>query len=75
MLSFRVKFSTKINSALLDEVRALAKEEGHQIQAITEEALENLLEDRRQGKLRPRVVRAYRTSHVRFSPLYRKLTS
>ncbi|MCY3852452.1 MAG: ribbon-helix-helix protein, CopG family [Gammaproteobacteria bacterium] len=75
MSSFRVKFSTKIDSALLDEVRALAKEEGRQIQAIIEEALENLLEDRRQGKVRPRIMRVYRTSHARFSSLYRKFTS
>ena len=75
MSSFRVKFSTKIDNALLDEVCALAKEEGRQIQAIVEEALENLLEDRRQGKVRPRVVRACRTSHARFGSLYRKLTS
>lgn len=71
----RVKFSTKIDNALLDEVRALAKEEGRQIQAIVEEALENLLEDRRQGKVRPHVMRTYRTSHARFGPLYRKLAS
>ena len=75
MPSSRVKFATQIDSALLDEVRALAKDEGRQIQAITEEALENLLEDRRQGKVRAHVMRAYRTSHARFGPLYEKLAS
>ena len=75
MPSSRVKFATQIDSTLLDEVRILAKEEGRQIQAITEEALENLLEDRRQGKVRSRVMRAYRTSHARFGSLYEKLAS
>ena len=75
MPSSRVKFATQIDSVLLDEVRALAKDEGRQIQTITEEALENLLEDRRQGKVRPHVMRAYRTSHTRFGPLYEKLAS
>lgn len=75
MSSSRVKFATQIDGTLLDEVRTLAKEEGRQIQAITEEALENLLEDRRQGKVRSRVMRAYRTSHARFGPLYEKLAS
>ena len=69
----RVKFTTQIDSKLLDEVRALAKDEGRQIQAITEEALTSLLEDRRQGKVRSRVMRAYRTSHARFGLLYEKL--
>lgn len=71
----RVKFTTQIDSKLLDKVRALAKEEGRQIQAITEEAFEHLLEDRRQGKVRPRVTRIYRTSHARFGSLYKKLAS
>lgn len=71
----RVKFVTQIDSALLDKVRALAKEEGRQIQEIAEEALEHLLEDRRQGKVRPQVMRAYRTSHARFGSLYKKLAS
>lgn len=75
MSSARVKFATQIDGTLLDEVRTLAKEEGRQIQAITEEALENLLEDRRQGKVRSQVMRAYRTSHARFGPLYEKLAS
>lgn len=71
----RVNFTTQIDSALLDKVRALAKEEGRQIQAITEEAFEHLLEGRHQGKVRPQVVRAYRTSHARFGSLYKKLAS
>ena len=75
MPSSRVKFATQIDSVLLDEVRALAKDEGRQIQAVTEEALKNLLEDRHQGKVRSRVMRAYRTSHGRFGPLYEKLAS
>ena len=75
MPSSYVKFSTRIDGALLDEVRALAKDEGRKIQAIAEEALGNLLEERRKGKARAHVMRAYRSSHVHYSSLYEKLAS
>ena len=69
----REKFATQVDSALLKDLRALAKEEGRQLQAVVEEAIEQLLEQRRQGKPRPHVMAAHQASHARFAPLYEKL--
>ncbi len=69
----REKFATQLDSALVADLRVLAKQEGRQIQALVEEAVVGLLEERRQGKARPHVMAAYQKSHVRFAQLYRKL--
>lgn len=73
MSQTREKFATQVDSALLSNLRGLAKEEGRQLQALVEEAIENLLEQRRQSKARPHVMAAYQASHKRFEPLYKKL--
>jgi len=73
MQQSKEKFATQIDSALLTDLRSLAKEEGRQIQAVVEEALTALLEERRQGKARPHVMAAYQKSHSRFAGLYKKL--
>ena len=44
----RVKFATQVDSALLDELRVVAKKEGRQIQYLVEEAIEALL-DKKNG--------------------------
>ena len=49
----RRKLATQVDSALLDELRALARDEGRQIQALVDEAIAALLEQRRQGTARP----------------------
>lgn len=69
----REKFATQINSDLLADLRRQAKEEGRQIQALVEEAIAALIEERRQGKARPHVMRAYQKSHARFASVYEKL--
>ncbi len=69
----REKFATQLDSALVADLRVLAKQEGRQIQALVEEAVVGLLEERRQGKARPHVMAAYQKSHARFAQLYRKL--
>lgn len=71
----REKFTTQIESALLADLRMLAKAEGCQIQALIEEAVRVLLEERRQGKARTHVLDAYQKSHARFSSLYEKLAN
>lgn len=71
--NLREKFATQVNSALLSSLRAQAKQEGRQLQALVEEAIENLLEQRRTGKARPHVMAAYQASHGRFAALYEKL--
>lgn len=71
----REKFVMQIESTLLADLRVLAKAEGCQIQALIEEAVRTLLEERRQGKARPHVLDAYQKSHARFGPLYKKLAN
>ena len=71
----REEFTTQIESTLLADLRVLAKAEGCQIQALIEEAVRTLLEERRQGKARPHVLDAYQKSHARFGPLYKKLAN
>ena len=67
------KFATQVDGALLADLRGLAKQEGRQIQALVEEAITALIEQRRQGAVRPHVLGAYQKSHARYAPLYKKL--
>ena len=69
----RRKFATQVDSALLDQLRTLARDEGRQIQALVDEALTALLEQCRQGTARAHVMAAYQRSHARFATLYEKL--
>ena len=73
MRQSREKFATQIDGELLADLRRLAQEEGRQIQAVVEEAIATLLEERRQGKARPHVMSAYQKSHRRYASLYEKL--
>jgi hypothetical protein len=69
----REKFATQVDARLLAELRELAQQEGRQLQALVDEAIEGLIEQRRTGKARAHVMSAYKKSHERFAPLYRKL--
>lgn len=69
----REKFATQVDSELLAELRALARGEGRQIQALVDEALADLIEKRRLGRPRAHVLAAYGASHRRFASLYKKL--
>ncbi len=69
----REKFATQVDSALLSDLRNLARKEGRQLQSIVEEAFTNLLVQRQAGKARPHVMKAYKESVAQFSPLYDKL--
>jgi hypothetical protein len=69
----REKFATQVDSELLAELRALARGEGRQIQALVDEALADLIEKRKLGRPRVHVLAAYGTSHRRFASLYKKL--
>ncbi len=73
MAKTRMNFATTVDSALLEDVRALAQDEGAKIQTLVDEALADLLEKRRSGKPRRHVMAAYQSSHARFGPLYEKL--
>jgi hypothetical protein len=69
----REKFATQVDPKVLEAVRALARQEGRQLQALVDEALADLIEKRRQTRPRPSVMALYQASHESFAPLYRKL--
>jgi hypothetical protein len=69
----REKFATQVDSALLADLRTLAKQEGRQIQALVEEAIAALIEERRNAKPRSHVMAAYQKSHGKFAALYERL--
>ncbi|GEO81908.1 hypothetical protein [Pararhodospirillum oryzae] len=71
--SDREKFAPQVDADLLASMRALAKSEGRQIQALVDEAFSDLLEKRRQARPRPHVMAAYQASHDTFASLYKKL--
>jgi hypothetical protein len=73
MSKTREKFATQVNSEILLAVRTIAEKEGRQLQALMDEALADLIEKRKNTKLRPHVMGAYLASHERFAPLYKKL--
>ena len=73
MAQTREKFATQVDSELLANIRALAKSEGRQLQALVDEALAGLIEQRRQARPRPHVMAAYEASHERYASLYEKL--
>ena len=69
----REKFATQVNSEILAGLRALAEEEGRQLQALVDEALADLIEKHRNSRPRPHVMAAYLGSHEKFGSLYKKL--
>jgi hypothetical protein len=73
MAQTRKKFATQVNSKILRDVRALADEEGRQLQALVDEALADLIEKHKNAKPRSQVMGAYLASHEKYGPLYKKL--
>jgi len=71
--SSREKFATQVDSALLADLRSLAKSEGRHLQSLVEEAIGNLLESRRSGGISPDILRAYQSTVDRFGSVYEKL--
>jgi len=69
----REKFATQVDADVLAAVRALARDEGRQLQALVEEALADLIEKRKQSRPRPHVMGAYLASHDKYANLYKKL--
>ena len=67
------KITAQVDGALLADLRRLAEQERRPMQALVEEAIAALIEQRRQGAARPHVISAYQKSHDRFAPLFRKL--
>ena len=73
MSQVREKFATQVNSEVLATVRAIAEEEGRQLQLLVDEALKDLIEKRRNARPRPHVMAAYLASHDKYAELYKKL--
>lgn len=69
----REKFATQLSSDVLAELRTLAKDEGRQLQALVEEAVTKLIDERKQMRARSHVMAAYQTSHGRYASLYKEL--
>src|SRR5260370_273060 len=62
MSQTREKFATQVNSKILLAVRALAEEEGRQLQALVDEALADLIEKHKNAKPRSHVMGLYLTA-------------
>lgn len=73
MSQTREKFATQVNSEILTALRALAQQEGRQLQALVDEALADLIEKRKNAKPRPHVMAAYVASREKYNILYKKL--
>jgi len=58
---------------VLATVRGLAQKEGQQLQALVEEALADLIEERKNSRPREHVMAAYHASHDTHAELYKKL--
>ncbi len=51
----RVKFASQTDPKLLNELKAIAKAEGRQLQALIEEDFQDYIEKRHGGQMRPAV--------------------
>ena len=72
MSQSREKFATQVNSKILRDVRALADEEGRQLQALVDEALADLIEKHKNAKPRSHVRKPRRSGRAwrRINPLW-----
>ena len=69
----REKFATQMNSAMLADLRALARAEGRQLQSLVEEAVGKLLEARQDAKTEPDFARLMQRNHDRYASVFEKL--
>jgi hypothetical protein len=69
----RKKLTTQVDSALLVELKALARKEGRQIKHIVEEAILCYLEAKSGSKPRTHVMKAYMKTHGKYASLYKQL--
>lgn len=69
----REKFATQMDSALLADLRALAKAEGRQLQSLVEEAVGKLIEARQETKAEPDFAMLMKRNHDRYAGVFEKL--
>jgi hypothetical protein len=72
-MSDRVKFVSQADPKVLADVRAIARDEGRQFQAVVEEALKEWVERKRSDQPRPEVVAHLKATIERNRELYRRL--
>lgn len=72
-MSELVKFASQVDAELLGKIRALAKAEGRQIQALIEEALADLVQKRSQERPQPDAMAVYKASLGRYGSVYERL--
>ncbi len=58
----REKFSSQAPPELLEEMRAIARQEGRQLQAVLEDAMRTYIEGRSHGQVRPEVMAHFQAS-------------
>ena len=51
----KVKFASQADPQILDELKAIAKADGRQLQALMEDAFRDFVEKRRANQMRPAV--------------------
>ena len=69
----KVKFASRANATVLEDLKMIAKTEGRQLQSVIEEAFTDLIEKRRGSQIRPEVKSALQASKSKFDTLYREL--
>ena len=67
------KFATQADPKVLKEVRAIAANEGKQLQAVIDEALRDFIDKRKRGKPRPEILTAFGESLAEYDTLYKEL--
>ena len=70
----KVKFASQADPNLLEELKAIAKSEGRQLQALLEEALKDLVEKKRGSQMRPTVRAALERTLRERDWLYKQLS-
>lgn len=73
MSSTRQKFASQAPPDLLEEVRAIALEDGRQLQSVIEDALRAYVQDRRQRQPRREVLAHLQASVLEHRELYQRL--
>ena len=62
MVATREKFSSQASPELLTGLRQVARDEGRHFQAVLEDAMQEYLDNKTQGKVRPEVMAHFHAS-------------
>lgn len=73
MVAPREKFSSQASPELLSALREIARTEGRHFQSVLEDAMNDYVEAKKKGKVRPEVMAHYRESVQRNRKLYEML--